>query len=195
MFSTSIRRKVSPADESLLSRRQFLAGLIGLGALALSPDAFATIVRTGSVPLRLYNAHTRERCDVHLFLGRGTWNPRALAICDWLVRDHRESVARRMDPRLYAALYLLQRAAGPGAMVTVLSGFRTRKTNEMLRRLRGAAPNSYHMRAQAIDFRIEGISPRQIARSVHALGLGGTGLYPTFVHIDSGPRRRWGMEF
>lgn len=147
------------------------------------------------VPLRLRNAHTGEHAAVHLFDGQG-WNKKSLIVCDWLMRDHRENDARRMDPRLYAGLYILQRAAGRDAEVTILSAFRTRKTNNMLRRKGiGAAAESYHMRARAVDFRIGSVSPVLLARSTRALGLGGTGLYSSFVHMDTGPSRTWGRSF
>src|SRR3546814_21193070 len=75
-----------------------------------------------------------------------------------------------MDPRLYAALYVLQRAAGPTAEITILSGFRTRKTNDMLRRSGiGAAADSYHMKARAVDFRIGTISPNLLAQAAREL--------------------------
>src|SRR3546814_5531697 len=81
--------------------------------------ALVTGVQTCALPI--WNAHTDERATVALFVGRA-WNRKSLLVCDWLLRDHRESDARRMDPRLYAALYVLQRAAGPTAEITILSG-------------------------------------------------------------------------
>src|SRR3546814_2732068 len=118
-------------------------GLVGTTSAALAADS--------RMPLRLRNAHTDERATVALFVGRA-WNRKSLLVCDWLLRDHRESDARRMDPRLYAALYVLQRAAGPTAEITILSGFRTRKTNDMPRRSGvGAAADSYQMTARAAE--------------------------------------------
>src|SRR3546814_1350697 len=75
-----------------------------------------------------------------------------------------------MDPRLYAALYVLQRAAGPTAEITILSGFRTRKTNDMLRRRGiGAAADSYHMKACAVDFRIGTIRSEEHTSELQSL--------------------------
>src|SRR3546814_11738666 len=101
-----------------------------------------------------------------------------------------------MDPRLYAALYVLQRAAGPTAEITILSGFRTRKTNAMLRRSGiGAAADSYHMKARAVDFRIGTLSPTLLVPAARARTIGRTGLTSSFVHMFTGPRARWGRGF
>ena len=78
---------------------------------------------------------------------------------------------------------------------TVVSGYRTPKTNAMLRnRSRAVARNSYHMQAMAVDLRLKTRIPRQIAAAGKALGSGGVGTYSrrNFVHLDSGPTRDWG---
>lgn len=63
----------------------------------------------------------------------------------------------------------------------------------MSARSRGVAQNSYHMRGQAIDFRIDGISLAKVRKVAANLNKGGVGYYPrsNFVHIDVGPNRTW----
>lgn len=190
-------------------RRGFLriAGALGLSAIApgidslLAPAAAAT---AQSIPLRLYNANTKERYEIQLFRG-SEWNPAGLIVCDWMMRDWRENMVVHCDRRLYAALYVLQRYFSPQGMVTINSGFRSKKTNDMLRRRelakndgeeswRTPAVNSLHTRAMAVDFVIPGVSLKKVGDAIWDLKLGGLGRYTTFNHMDTGRRRRWGED-
>ncbi len=49
------------------------------------------------------------------------------------------------------------------------------------------------MKGEAIDFNLEGVPLSKIRNAAHELRLGGVGYYPKsgFVHIDTGPVRRW----
>ncbi|MDB4197650.1 DUF882 domain-containing protein [Ascidiaceihabitans sp.] len=76
--------------------------------------------------------------------------------------------------------------------VNVHSGYRSKKTNESLRRgSYKVAKNSMHILGKAIDFSVDGKSPKQLAKIVRANTLGGVGSYTNFVHLDSGPYRSW----
>jgi len=75
----------------------------------------------------------------------------------------------------------------------VLSWYRTPKYNSGIK---GAAKNSEHLRANAMDFYIAGISNQLIYKAADALGFGGVGLYRWGVHIDNRdllgkPKARW----
>jgi uncharacterized protein YcbK (DUF882 family) len=101
--------------------------------------------------------------------------------------DPREGYVQ-VDPRLIDALWELQRRVD-GRVITVLSGYRTPATNEAV----GGATASYHLRAMASDFAIDGASPRQVGRLLTAFPswlVGGIGIYEDdgHVHIDMGPR-------
>ena len=78
--------------------------------------------------------------------------------------------------------------------VHVVSGFRSSKFNAY-RRKHGheVARSSYHMRGEALDFRIPGVPTRDLVRDLDGVHRGGLGRYPVsgFVHLDSGPNRRW----
>lgn len=192
-----------------LSRRALgrIAMTLGLGAavcplsaLMLPESAFAAV---GQTPLRLHNPHTNERYDIPLFQG-AEWSKKGIVYCDWMMRDWRENETVQCDRKLYAALYVIQRKFGVSDPISVNSGFRSNKTNSMLRsrsiaRNGGAswetpAVNSQHCKARAVDFRVPGVPPREVARFVEALKLGGTGNYPTFTHMDTGSVRRWGPK-
>ena len=58
----------------------------------------------------------------------------------------------------------------------------------------GVAKNSYHVKGQATDIRIDGIPTEYVHKAALSLGAGGVGFYPAsdFVHVDTGPVRTWG---
>jgi uncharacterized protein YcbK (DUF882 family) len=79
-----------------------------------------------------------------------------------------------------------------GRPILVTSGYRTATTNERLRRQGiDAARNSFHLRGHAVDIQISGVAPASMAELGLLLGLGGVGMYASFVHLDTGPRRTW----
>ena len=182
-----------------LDRRSFLGKFGALGGLALAgglPDFVrpALAAAESSVPLRLFNQNTKENFDVDLFLG-SEWNPNALLVCDWLMRDWRQNRMETCDRKLYAALYVIQRYFAEKGRICIHSGFRTDSTNSLLREMGyGAAPNSMHKSAKAIDFSIQGTDLRQVARACWNLNLGGIGLYSGWVHLDTrGQPVTWGL--
>lgn len=159
----------------------YLAGML---ATFIAQDASAAGV---SVPFRVYNPHTNEKIQVDLFSG-GDWNPKSVIACHWLFRDWRETQVVQMDQRLYAALYVLQRYFNPDGFVQINSGFRTEKTNQMLRRMGyRAAPESFHLKGRASDIVIANTSVSDMAKVAQRFRLGGLGQYAGFLHIDSGP--------
>jgi len=101
-----------------------------------------------------------------------------------------------MAPELLDLLRSLARAH-PGARIDVVSGFRSEKRNEMMRKKgRHVASHSQHSLGHAVDFRAEGLSVGQMVRELEKLKWdGGIGRYDgrhdRFVHVDVGPRRRW----
>lgn len=84
-----------------------------------------------------------------------------------------------------------------GARVELVSGFRSPKLNEVLRKKgHRVASHSQHSLGHAVDFRVVGMSPAEMRAEVRALGWkGGVGQYdkPTdrFIHIDVGRDRSW----
>ena len=109
---------------------------------------------------------------------------------EWFMRDWREGRSMPVDPDLLRFLAHIRHAAvleGHEGEILLHSGFRTRKTNEMLRRagIRAAA-NSLHLRAKAADISMPGLRPSRLARAARRTGLGGVGLYSGFVHVDTG---------
>lgn len=104
--------------------------------------------------------------------------------------------------RLVAALELLRAelAHRVGAVVAlrVISGYRTPEYNRAI----GGASRSRHMTGEAADVQAyiiatgAPVSPGTVQSAAFALqaqgSIGGVGSYPTFTHVDVGPRRSWG---
>ena len=77
----------------------------------------------------------------------------------------------------------------------IISGYRSPKSNAMLAaKSGGVAKKSYHMKGMAIDIAMPGVSTDDLHKAALSLNAGGVGKYSRsgFVHIDSGPVRRWG---
>lgn len=71
--------------------------------------------------------------------------------------------------------------------ITVNSGYRSPAHNASI----GGASASYHTRGMAADIVIAGMTPIQVASLAHDMGFGGIKAYPSFTHLDVGPRRTW----
>jgi hypothetical protein len=60
----------------------------------------------------------------------------------------------------------------------------------------GGASRSYHLTGRAADVEVSGLSGRQVASLVFSWWPGGIGIYshlPNVIHLDTGPRRTWGL--
>ncbi len=113
-----------------------------------------------------------------------------------LLRDRTNWEEHPMDPRPLAVLRAAMTAFG-ARRVEIVSGYRSDKLNEMLRKKgRHVARQSQHVLGSAVDFRLVGVATRDLLRFVRANHRGGVGFYPSsgFVHVDSGPRRQWRGE-
>jgi uncharacterized protein YcbK (DUF882 family) len=111
-----------------------------------------------------------------------------------IMRDHRANETMPMDPKLIDIISHIQRDCGCAEPVGLLSGYRTEKTNAMLRRnTSGVAKKSYHILGKAADIRLEGVKTRKLCDKAMKLKAGGVGYYPnsSFVHIDTGKVRHW----
>jgi len=143
--------------------------------------------------LAFRNLHTGESVDV-VYRADGQLDHGALREIDWVLRDFRTGEARRVDHRLLDLLWRLRAALDTTEPYEVISGYRSPKTNAMLRSEgRGVSRVSLHMQAMAIDVRVPGCSLTALRDTALALRLGGVGYYPAsdFVHVDVGRVRFW----
>jgi uncharacterized protein YcbK (DUF882 family) len=111
------------------------------------------------------------------------------------LRDWRENIAISIDDTVLKDFFLIcgeYCTANNETDVQISSGYRSRKTNDMLRqRSRNVALDSMHIQGKAIDFCLPEISSRQLGATASKICGGGVGVYSGFVHIDSGARRQW----
>jgi uncharacterized protein YcbK (DUF882 family) len=175
------------------NRKRRMAMLAAIG-LSLSPAlARSTSLSYPELRLNLYNLHTSEQVDT-VFWANGKYNIEALNLFNNLLRDHRTGGVIPIDPRLLSVVYLVNTKLSNKHPISVISGYRSKETNRKLALINsGVAQNSYHIKGQAIDLRIEGIDSKLIRDAARKLRVGGVGYYEksNFVHLDTGPRRNW----
>ncbi|WP_215904972.1 DUF882 domain-containing protein [Rhodovibrio salinarum] len=143
--------------------------------------------------LAFENLHTGEQL-VAPYLTRGRLDPEGLSQLDYILRDWRTEEVIRIDRRLYVLLDDLRRRLGSDAPYQIISGYRSPKTNAMLRAsTSGVAKRSYHTRGMAIDIVVPNRTTAEVRDAALSLRRGGVGYYPEsgFVHVDVGPVRRW----
>ena len=158
------------------------------------PPLLATLVQT----------HTDERVPLDAA------SP-APARFDALLADRVTGSTQALDPRLLDLLRTMAElsalCAGARGLPTIelVSGFRSPKLNEMMRKKgHHVASHSQHSLGHAVDFRVVvtrdgdavALDPRVLERAIRASGWeGGVGVYTSkddwFVHADVGPGRSW----
>lgn len=205
--------EIVPSQDSsvCLSRRGFLrtgliaaTGLVAGGTTLLTPEAAEaeTLRRSevllasmggGNRTLSFKNTHTGEELTTTFWRG-GSYEQAALDEINYILRDFRTGDVKPMSRSLLNLLVAIRKQTGVAAPINIISGYRSPKTNNMLRgRHEGVARQSYHLKAMAIDLRLPGYSTSGIARTARRMAVGGVGHYSNsdFVHVDVGPVRTW----
>ena len=179
----------SSRERHLLSRRLFVTGAAGIlaGIATGSGPAIADTRRQ----LTLVRPATGEVAMNVPFWWAGAPYEQGLVELDWLLRDVQAAEVHPIDLRVYYLLAMVQAQFGRRPIL-VTSGYRTKATSERLR-VQGidAARNSFHLRGRAVDIQMPGVAPGSMAELGSLLGLGGVGVYASFVHLDTGPTRTW----
>lgn len=143
--------------------------------------------------VHLVNAHTEEALDA-VYWRNGAYLPDAMHRINHVLRDHMSGEVRAMDPRLIDLLAELRRTMGVSEPFSVISGYRSPRTNAwMARTERGVATHSLHIKGQAADIELPGHDIATLHNTALALAEGGVGYYPRsgFVHVDTGKPREW----
>src|SRR6516162_7188380 len=145
--------------------------------------------------ITLHHVHTEEELTI-TYKVNGVYDEEALKKIDYELRDWRRDEPIHMDPRLIDLVWEVRRDVGSNETIYVVCGYRSPKTNAMLRaRSSGVAKFSQHMLGKAMDFYIPGVPLEQIRAVGLYLQRGGVGFYPTsgspFVHLDTGNVRHW----
>jgi len=174
-------------------RRTFLRGMLASSAVMLFVPSRARGARTGPKSLAFDHTHTGEKLSI-VYAAQGGYLPDAMQRVAQFLRDFRTGDAHAIDPELLDLLHAAHRVSGSRAPFQVISGYRSPQTNSWLRAQgRGVAGGSLHMVGKAIDVRLHDVRTARLREVALALRRGGVGFYPQadFVHLDTGPVRRW----
>jgi len=98
---------------------------------AAEKNAFFADAKTRE--LSLLNIHTLEEIEI-VYWEEGKYLDDAVLRLSHHLRDHRENETLMMDPNLLDTLWGVRMITDPKMRFNVISGYRTPKTNEMLRK-------------------------------------------------------------
>ena len=191
------RDRSSDVSELGVSRRKLLA--LGCASLIASASpalpTTVTIIRNQGNIRRLHMEcrKTGEFINIVYWVD-GQYIPEALAELNYFMRDARADAYIRMDPRNFDILAAAHRLLETEKPYMLLSGYRTKATNRILRKSSvRVARNSLHIAGKAADVRIRGVNAKTLAKAAERCRAGGVGTYSRsgFVHIDCGELRTW----
>ena len=172
----------------------FVAGMAGIG-LAMGISMPTALAAGEARTLSVYNIHTKETLTV-TYKKDGAYIPEAMKQINHIMRDWRRDLPTKMDPDLIDLIWELHTDLGSKEPVHLISGFRSKRTNERLRRRGGGqARNSQHIQGKAADIHFPDVSVRDMRNSALIRERGGVGYYPKsgkpFVHLDTSRVRHW----
>jgi len=172
------------------------AALLAAAALALAAGA-GSIAAQGARDrtISFHSVNTKETLTVQ-YMRNGKHVPEAMQQINWILRDWRRDEATEMDPALIDLVWEVHNELGSQEPIHVISGFRSRATNDMLRRtVGGQASQSRHILGKAIDVHFPDVPVKRLRYSALIRERGGVGYYPTsatpFVHLDTDRVRAW----
>ena len=175
------------------TRRLFLRSLgVAVAAAAVVPKRLLASPSEERL-LSFVHTHTSERLTVPYF-AEGSYLAEGLATLRGFLRDFRTGEEHEIDPALFDLLHDLKLATGTQSPFHVISGYRSPRTNAMLREHgHGVASGSMHLLGRAIDVRLTDTSSAVLRDAAIELARGGVGYFhdSDFVHVDTGRVRRW----
>jgi len=143
--------------------------------------------------LSFFHTHTSAELSV-TYYADGKYVAAAISELNHFLADFRTGDEIEMDPAVFDLLFDIQQRSGSSGAYQVISAYRSPATNEMLRgRSGGVARNSQHLLGKAIDVRLTDLDTATLRDVALSLERGGVGHYSEsdFVHVDTGPVRRW----
>jgi uncharacterized protein YcbK (DUF882 family) len=174
-------------------RRRLLYQGLAAGCGLLLPARLAA-AQNAARSLKFFNIHTRESLRA-TYWESGHYLQDSLRQIDFVLRDFRTGEVHPIDPELLDVVHRISLTMDYQAPINVISGYRCPATNAMLAaRSTGVAKDSFHIRGMAIDIRLPGQRLEAVRDTAIVIGRGGVGYYPgldNFVHVDTGPVRRW----
>lgn len=174
------------------AKRALTAGVIALAFSGVSVCAFAN---GGDRTLTFYNIHTKEEMSI-TYKRDGEFDPEGMKKINHIMRDWRRNESTKMDPALIDTIWEIYQELGSEKPIHLISGYRSKKTNDRLRRRRGGqARNSQHVLGKAADIHFPDVDVKRLRNSALVREIGGVGYYPKsgipFVHVDTGRVRHW----
>ena len=171
-----------------------LASLSLLLVLILTGDLLYAQAGRGRI-ISIHNIHTKETLTV-TYKQNGRYIKSAMKKIDHIMRDWRRNESRVMRKDLIDLLWDVHNQLGSRKPIYLISGYRSLKTNNKLRKTRGGqAKRSRHILGMAADVHFPDIPIRELRDSALIRQKGGVGYYPTsglpFVHMDVGRVRHW----
>jgi uncharacterized protein YcbK (DUF882 family) len=180
--------------------------LFGAAAAAVSAETPAMAAETGAANcvwpppnwqkggfpsrrwVKILFVHTNERF-ADLYVDNGVYSMDAVKRFSWAVRDFRANESKLLDPRLMDLLFVLHWKYCKDE-IRIFSGYRSEATNA---HIEGAAKNSQHIQARALDIHLPNMDNDAVALDFRSFVFGGVGMYPgkQFTHMDMGNLRRW----
>lgn len=182
------------SSSKTFNRRRFLTSASSL-ALATSFPLLAQSATHASSDrtLSFVNLHTNETLSC-CYWQNGHYDLKALTQINTILRDHRTGEIATIDTQLLDLLHQLHQMTQSSSRFEIISGFRSAKTNETLRKTtNGVAKKSHHMQGKAIDVRLPDIELKTLRNAAISLQAGGVGYYTknSFLHLDTGRPRNW----
>ena len=180
----------------MVRRQQALLG--GFAAALLASVLIApwqVAAQSNERSITLYNIHTKETVTA-VFKRNGKFVEAGLEKLNQAMRDHRRNEATKMDPELIDLLWQVHNELGSREPIHLISGFRSRATNDQLRKTNGGqASESRHILGKAADVHFPDVPVKKLRYSGLIQERGGVGYYPTsaipFVHLDTDRVRSW----
>ena len=177
------------------SARRLIGALSALGGAVALAAAGIGAVPNGDRTISFYHIHTKETLTI-LYKKDGAYIPDALKKINWIMRDWRKNQEIEIDPKTIDIIWEMHEELGSREPVHIICGYRSRGTNEMLRKtVGGQASQSQHITGKAVDVSFPDVPVRQMRYSALVRERGGVGYYPTsaipFVHVDTGRVRHW----
>jgi uncharacterized protein YcbK (DUF882 family) len=195
-ISPGTRRPVRTRGGTLVLRKKAILGGLAAALLGMSAGSPHVVAAFGATrTISMHHIHTGESITI-TYKKDGKYDPEALKKLNWFLRDWRENKATEMDPKTIDLLWEMHTELGSKVPIDIICGFRSEKTNSMLRRtVGGQAKQSQHITGKAIDATFPDVPLKQMRYSALIRERGGVGYYPTsgvpFVHVDTGNVRAW----
>ncbi len=173
-----------------------LATIVVVAALALVAGASRiTANSTRDRTISFYSVNTKETLTIQ-YMKDGKRILEAMQKINWILRDWRKDEPTEMDPDLIDLVWEVHTELGSAEPIHIISGFRSRSTNDMLRRtVGGQASESRHILGKAMDVHFPDVPVKKLRYSALIRERGGVGYYPTsatpFVHLDTDRVRAW----